>query len=130
MIEFLTSSELWSNIVGGVVAAALIGLAVYARDRRKHRILRELTEIMGRAISHRNIGERQSYADENEWVRQAAAIEAEAVEKADELSTTAGSLVEWLDRVEPWDRTSEVDRSVKILSKVIERIRDLLERNS
>ena len=130
MKEFMFGVDLWANIVGGVVAAVLIALAVYLRDRRKHRILRELTELMGRAIEHRNIGDQKAFADSGEWVRQANAIEDEAVAKAKELSSTAGSLVEWLDRVEPWGVTSEVEKYVSILSKVVERIRGLLERNS
>ncbi len=135
MIEFFRGTDLWSNIVGGVVAAILFAVLVYLTDRRKdqrkHRILSELTEIMGRAIEHRNKGESQTYADEQEWVRQAKKLEKQAVEKATELSTTAGSLVKWLDRTEqPWSADSEVEKYVSILSTVIRRIRELLERNS
>ena len=130
MIKFLCSADLWANIIGGVVAAGLLTLAAYLWDRRRHKILEKLTIIMGKAIEHRNIGERRAFPDENEWIEEAKAIEAEAVAKADALSSTAGSLVRWLDRVPPWDVTSEVDRYVSILSKVIERIRELLERNS
>jgi hypothetical protein len=128
--EFICGVDLWANIVGGVVAAGLIALAVYLRDRRKHRILRELTVLMGRAILHRNIGERGEFTDAAEWARQAEEIEKEAVAKANELSSTAGSLVDWLDRVEPYEPTSEVEKYKSILNKVIERIRGLLERNS
>ena len=85
---------------------------------------------MGKAIKHRNIGEHRAFTDENEWIREAKSIEADAVAKANEHSSTAGSLVEWLDRVPPWDVNSEVEKYVSILSKVIERIRELLERNS
>jgi len=53
-----------------------------------------------------------------------------AVAKAKELSPTAGSLVEWLDRIPPWDATDDVARYVSILSKVVERIRGLMERNT
>jgi len=130
MIEFLLSADLWANILGGVVAAGLIALAAYLWNRRRHKVLKELTVIMGKAIKHRNIGERQAFTDQNEWIREAKSIEAEAVAKANDLSSTAGSLVEWLDRVPPWDVASEVDKYVSILSKVIERIRELLERNS
>src|SRR3990170_3125926 len=127
MIEFLLSADLWANILGGVVAAGLIALAAYLWNRRRHKVLKELTVIMGKAIKHRNIGERQAFTDQNEWIREAKSIEAEAVAKANDLSSTAGSLVEWLDRVPPWDVASEGDQYVSILSKVIERIRELLE---
>jgi len=130
MIEFLLSTDLWANIIGGVVAALLIALAAYLWDWRRHRILKELTVIMGRAIKHRNIGEQRALTDENEWIREAKLIEADSIAKANQLSSTAGSLVEWLDRVPPWVVTSEVEEYVSILSKVIKRIRELLERNS
>ncbi len=119
MIEFLISADLWANIIGGVVAAGLIALAAYLWDRRRHKILKELTVIMGKAIKHRNIGEQRAFTDENEWIQEAKSIEAEAVAKANNLSSTAGSLVEWLDRVEPW--STELGRYTAILSKVIER---------
>jgi len=129
MCEFLLSADLWANIVGGVVAAGLIGLGVCVKNWRKHRILMQLTEIMGDAIVHRNKGERKEYTDENVWIQQATDIENKAIAKAKEFSSTAGSLVQWLDRTdEPW--TTKRERSVKILSKVIVRIRELLERNS
>lgn len=112
------------------MAAGLIALAAYLWDRCRHKILKELTVIMGKAIKHRNVGEQRAFTDENEWIREAKSIEVESVAKANQLSSTAGSLVEWLDRVPPWDVTSEVDKYVSILSKVIERTRELLERNS
>jgi len=85
---------------------------------------------MGRAIRHRNAGEQKTFSDQSEWIRQAKMIEEEAVAKAKQLSSTAGSLVEWLDRVEPWNQTKELEKYVSTLSKIIERIRGLLERNS
>ena len=130
MIEFLSSPDLWANIIGGVVAAGLVTLMAYLWDRRKHRILKELIEIMSRAIQHRNIGEQRVFVDMKEWVQQAKAIESEAVAKAKQLSPTAGSLVEWLDRIPPWNMASDVEKYVSILSTIVERIRGLMERNS
>jgi len=126
----INGSDIFANVLGGLVAAAAIGLISWCRNRRKHRILKELTEIMVRAIRHRNIGEKLNGDDETLWVQQANVIENEAIAKANELSSSAGSLVNWLDRVDPWKADSEVQRSISILSKVIERIRGLLERNS
>lgn len=85
---------------------------------------------MERAIKHRNNGESLNGINEALWVQQAKVIENEAINKANDLSSSAGSLVNWLDRVDPWHTDSEVERMVSILSKVIERIRGLLERNS
>ena len=121
--------SLWNNVIGSVITAALLAAIAWLWDRRKHRILRELTIIMGQAIKHRNIGKRGP-ADEAQWVKKARSIERKAVHKARELSSTAGALVEWLDRVDPYPPGSETKQYVSILNKVIERIRELLERNS
>jgi hypothetical protein len=94
MIDFFCSADLWSNIIGGVVAALLIALVAYLWDRRRHKILKELTVIMGRAIKHRNTGERQVFTDEKEWIQEAKLIEHLAVAKAKQLSSTAGALIE------------------------------------
>jgi hypothetical protein len=130
IIDFLKGSDLWANIIGGVIAALVFGFLVSIRDRKRHKILRELTEIMGLAIKHRNLGMSGKFTDKDVWINQAKAIEADAIAKAKELSTTAGSLVEWLDKIDPWDVNSEEKKYISILSTVITRIRGLLERNS
>ena len=130
MIEVLCRADLWISIIGGIVTAALLAFIAYLWNQRRHRVLKELTEIMGKAIQHRNEGEKRSYSDEQQWVKTAKSIIEEAVSKATELSPTAGSLVNWLDRVSPWNAGDEVERYVSFLSKTIERIRELLERNS
>ncbi len=122
--------DLLANIVGGVVAAGLIGLGVCIRDRRKRCILEQLIEIMGKAIIHRNNGETKKFTDVDEWIQQAEKIEDEAIAKAKKLSPFAGALVEWLDRTEPQVKPYKESRYVAILGTVIERIRGLLERNS
>jgi hypothetical protein len=136
MREFFQGPGLWENICGGFLAAILFAVVSYLLDqrkeKRKHQTLQELIDIMGKAIKHRNKGEllQQSGEDYTEWIKQAKGIEKDAVLKARELSTTAGSLVEWLDRVPPWDRNSELERYISILTTVIDRIRGLMERNS
>ena len=130
MIKFLTGIDLWANIIGGVVAAGFLAIIAFLWDRRKHRILGELIEIMGQAIKHRNIGEQQAFIDEKEWVLKAKLIEEKAVATAKNLSPTAGSLIEWLDRVPPWNSTDETEKYISILSTLIERIRSLMERHS
>ncbi len=130
MIEFLCRPDLWISIFGGVVTAGLLALIAYLWNQRRHRILSGLTEIMGRAIQHRNEGENRTYSDEQQWINTAKSIKEEAVSKATQLSPTAGSLVNWLDRVPPWNANDEVDKYVSFLSKTIERIRELLEKHS
>lgn len=130
MKEFFCSAGLWENIIGGVIAAVLIALFSLIKNCRKHKILKDLTIIMGKAIKHRNLGENFDPENELEWIQRAKEIENEAIKKAQQLSSTAGSLVEWLDRVPPWNSKSEVEKYISILSKVIDRIRELLERNS
>jgi hypothetical protein len=130
MLKFFTGPDLWANIIGGVVAAGLVALIAFLWNRRRHKIMGDLIEVMGRAIQHRNIGEQRAFSDEKEWVQKAKALEEEAVATAKKLSPTAGSLVEWLDRVPPWSSTSEVEKYVSFLSMVIERIRGLMERHS
>lgn len=130
VIEFLSRKDLWISIIGGVVTAGLLALIAYLWNRRRHKILSDLTEIMGRAIQHRNEGESKSYSDEQQWINTAEAIKKEAESKAAQLSPTAGSLVSWLDRVPPWNTDDETEKWVSFLSKTIERIRELLERNS
>lgn len=113
-------------VIATVIAAGVIAAIVYVWKGPKRKRRKELIEIMGRAIQHRNIGDRREFADEEQWVRQAGEIETEAEEKAKKLGDEEGSKIEWLDRVDPWDETSEVERMVSILSKVIERIREIL----
>ena len=128
--EFLCRTDLWISIIGGVVTAGLLALVAYLWNWRRHKILSELTEIMGRAIQHRNEGANRTYSDEEQWINTASSLKKEAVSKATQLSPTAGSLVNWMDRVQPWDVNDDVEKWVSFLSKTIERIRELLERNS
>jgi len=124
-------NDLWNNIVGGIasglVTAGVLGLIAWLWRLRQQSILKELTGIMGRAIQHRNIA---TSPNEAAWVARAKEIEEEAVAKARQFSPTAGSLVEWLDKIDPWTVGSEGERYVSIINMVIERIRELLERHS
>jgi|GEM_PF-6469041 len=123
-------SNILANIIGGFVAAALVTLAAYLWNLRKHKIIKELIVIMGQAIEHRNAGEKRKFIDEKEWIQKAKIIEKNVIAKAKELSSTTGSLFEWLDRVPPYDPGDEVEKYLAILSTIIARIRELMERNS
>lgn len=140
MKAFLLGSDLWANICGGVAAALFLGFMAFCINIRKHVIINRLIKIMGQAIQHRNIGEpyktsphrlsKEDEWNESEWVQQAIAIHDEAVNQAYKLSPSAGALVDWLDRVDPWTETSQFERYLSILNKVIERIRGILEQTS
>ena len=81
MREFFQGPGLWENICGGFLAAILFAVVSYfldqRKEKRKHKILQELIDIMGKAIDLRNAGEglQLSGGDYSEWVQQAKAIE-------------------------------------------------------
>jgi hypothetical protein len=95
--------------------------------RRENRIIQDLIIHMGTAIEHRNSGKHLEFSDEAKWVSQAKSIERQAVAKAYRLGPSAGALVDWLDRVDPYPRGSEREKYISILNKTIERIRGVLE---
>jgi DNA-directed RNA polymerase delta subunit len=130
MRDFILGIDLWANIVGGIVAAAILALVAYLWNLRKHRILRELTEIMTRAIDHRHKGKSRKFADDKEWIEKAKKIEHDAMTKARELSHTAGSLVAWRDRAPTDDEDTEIESHISHLSMIIDRIRGLMERHA
>jgi hypothetical protein len=63
-INIIFSSGLWENIWGGVIAAMLYALIVGVLNLYKQFILQALIQIMGRAIKHRNNGERWNTENE------------------------------------------------------------------
>jgi len=123
-------SELLANGIGGVITAALVGGVIACRDaRRKHREeskLKDLIEIMGQAIGHRNNGKARDFQSEVEWIREAKKIEKEAMSRAYEISLAAKAHIEWLDEVDPYPSGNELEKYISVLSKVSERIRELL----
>lgn len=112
-------------IIVGLFIFGLTALAVYLWGLPKRRARRNLIDIMGRAIQHRNDGERQRFTDLQEWIKQAEALEVEAKTEARKLGPIEESIIEWLDRVDDW--INELERGISILSKVIERIQELLK---
>jgi hypothetical protein len=87
---------------------------------------KKLIDIMGRTIQHRNIGKNKSFDNEILWVEEAKKIEEEAVKNAKQLSAGAGSFIEWLDKIDGHDGT-QVGYYVSVLSKISDRIRDILK---
>lgn len=120
--------DLAVNAIGGIVAAIAFAAILNRRDQSRRQTLQDLIDITKRAILHRNIGERKDFVDATTWIDEAQAIEFEAIKIARKLSPAAGSLIDWLDRVEFHD--DDVDYWAAVLSKIIIRIQGVLERNS
>jgi hypothetical protein len=127
-MDIILSPGLWENVWGGVIAAMLYALIVAVLNLYKQFVLQVLIQIMGRAIRHRNNGEQGKFDDEELWVRQAKEIEKDAMVTARKLSATAGSLIEWLDRIPERNDSSVLQKYISILDVVIARIRGLMEK--
>jgi hypothetical protein len=133
IFEFLVSPDLWANIVGGVVAAIVLGFIAWVwRQYREWRV-RQLGDLMGRIIEHRNAGSRP-VPDPTVWVQKAKGLEQEAVEKAGKVSTASGILINWLGEFPILDIDAKVKDTnqkhyVSLLTAVISRIRDTLGRH-
>ena len=114
MIEFLSKPDLWiagvGDAIGGIVAAVLIALFALLWNCRKNNLQKQLIEIMGQAIKHRNAGDQRAFKDEKVWIQQAKAIEEEAVATAKKISPATGSMVEWLDQVKPYPVGNELEK--------------------
>lgn len=130
MCESQFCFDLWANILGGIAAALILAAIYWGVNLRRHFLFKSLIKIMGEAIAHRNDGERGKYSSKEAWVTQADDIVVRAENKAQQISNAAGALVKMLDRVDRWDPHSDFERSLAILSKVIIRMRELIERNS
>jgi hypothetical protein len=126
--EFLASADLLANIVGGIVAAVVLGFIAWLwRQYREWRV-RQLGDLMGRIIEHRNAG-RHRVPDPKVWVQKAKELEEDAVKKAGKVSTASGILIEWLGEFPNFDVDAKVKNPdqkhyVSLLTAVISRIRD------
>lgn len=122
--------DLLVNALGGLFAAAGFAVILYFWKYKKRKKLDELSFIMGELIVHRNKVLNNDYQNENSWVEEAKALEKKAINKANELSPYAGALLIWLDKLDRYHSDSEKSKYSAILGKLIERIRNLLERNT
>ena len=61
MWDFLSSSELWSNIVGGIVAALILSGVYWFKKSRDRRNINKLIEIEGESIKLSNQGKHEQY---------------------------------------------------------------------
>jgi hypothetical protein len=133
IIGFLGSADLWANIVGGIVAAIVLGIIAWIwRQFREWRV-KQLGDLMGRIIEHRNAG-RHSVPDPTAWLQKAKELEQEAVKKAGKVSAASGLLIYWLGEFPSIDVDKKVKNPdqkhyVSLLTAVISRIRDTLARH-
>ena len=130
IIEFISSAELWANIIGGIFAAIVLGIIAWGwRQFREWRI-KQLGDLMGRIIEHRNTG-RHPVPDPTAWVQKAKELEQEAVKKAGSVSAASGILIHWLGEFPSMDVDKKVKNPdqkhfVSLLTAVISRIQDTL----
>lgn len=133
IILFLASSEVWANIIGGIVAAIVLGIISWGwRHYREWRV-KQLGEFMGRMIEHRNAG-LHPVSDVTAWVQIAKSLEMEAIKKASKVSVASALLINWLGEVPVIEMDGKVTDTnqrhyVDILTEVISRIRVTLERH-
>jgi hypothetical protein len=133
VIEFPTSADLWANVVGGIVAALFLGIIAWGWRRYREWRVRQLGDLMGRIIEHRNAG-RRPVLDSVAWVQKAKELEQEAVKKAGKVSTASGIFVSWLGEFPNLEVDAKVSDTrqkhyVSLLTAVISRMRDTLERH-
>jgi len=133
IIEFLGTADVLANIAGGIVAAIVLGIIAWVWNQIREWRVKQLGDLMGRIVEHRNSG-RHPVPDPTAWVQKAKELEQEAVKKASNVSAASGILIHWLGEFPGLD----VDKNVKnpdqkhyvsLLTAVISRIRDTLERH-
>jgi len=133
IIEFLESADVLANIVGGIVAAIVLGIIAWVWRQYRECRVKQLGNLMGSIIEHRNTG-RHPVPDATAWVQKAKDLEKDAVEKAGKVSAASGILIQWLGEFPNFDVDKGVINSnqrhyVSLLTAVISRIRDILERH-
>jgi len=131
--EFFASDDLLANIVGGVAAAVFLGIIAWVWRQVRERRVRQLGDLMGRIIVHRNAG-CHPVLDPEAWVQKAKEFEQEAVKKAGKVSTASEILINWLGEFPNVDVDAKVINHyqihyVSLLTAVISRIRDTLRRH-
>ncbi len=127
MCDFLFSSELWSNIIGGIVAALVLSGVYWFINSRNRRNINMLIEIEGESIELSNQGKYKQYDDIDEWVIQAKFIQIDAIEIATKISPSAGALITWLGTKDAHIPGDTRTYWISILDKVNERIREILK---
>lgn len=107
IIEFLASADVWANIVGGIVAAVVLGFIVCIWRKYREWRIKQLGDLMGRIIEHRNAG-RHQVSDPIAWVQDAKKLEEEAAKKAGKVSTASRIFINWLGELPNFEVDAEV----------------------
>jgi hypothetical protein len=103
-------------------------------DKKREKILFELSVLRGKAIEIRNHGEKaELHGDElNKWLTSGTEVEQALVDKASEITKYEGKQLEWLDRVPgiPYSHIKNSDQIKKIwnLSGIILKTEMLLNK--
>ncbi len=93
MSEFLASSKLWSNIIGGIVSAFILAGFNWIINTYKRKNLNELV-IIEKEITKLLDDELISPPDPNEWYDLSTSIHNRAISTANKLSPTARASIE------------------------------------
>ena len=129
MCDFLLSSELWSNIIGGIVASLVLAGIYWIVSYNKRKTIKGLIDIEGKSIQHRNNGEAGIYENKDVWAEEASIIHDQAIVVAKTISPAAGALIDWLGTVDPYVPGNKLSFWISMLDKVNERIRIILEKH-
>ena len=131
MEEYMDTTLL--GVVTGVATAAVLGIIGWGWRKWREARVKELGDLMGVIIEHRNAG-RRPVPDPVVWVQKAKELEKEAENTADRVSKASGILIHWLGEFPPLDvhpTVTDPDQKhyVSLLTAVISRIRDTMGRH-
>lgn len=126
MSDFLISSELWSNIIGGVFSALLLAGLYWAVNFNKRQNLKELVKVQKGIVELLNDELSFEHLELNEWSNKAFELHEIAIKTAEKISPAAGALIEVTDGVKSGNPKDIV---IPILNQTNERIRVILKAN-
>ena len=124
MSEFLISSELWSNIIGGIVSALILAGFYWIINNYKRKNLNELV-IIEKEITKLLDDELISPPDPNEWYDASTVIHKRAITTANKLSPSAGALIESISV--QYNGGDAVDHWYPILKNIKSQILEILK---
>jgi len=121
------------GVVTGVATAAVLGIIAGAWRKWRERRVKQLGDLMGEIIEHRNAG-RHLVPDAAGWVQKAKDLEQVGERKAHKVSTASGILIHRLGEFPEFGVDANVQdphqkHYVSLLTAVISRIRDTLGRH-
>ena len=124
MDDFLVSSELWSNVLGGVASAIILAGIYWVVNYSKRKNLTKLIIIEEQIIALMTEAEENQFKDIDQWPHNARKIHKLASETAKKISPSAGALIEIVDGTLSG---YPIEIYYPILVQTNERIRKILE---